>query len=443
MPNFKCGELCRVNITAAQLVTDITLQHFASRLILLELILKLFAALGRTGRLNSCFLNALESFTLGSSPEYLGFKQGSRNIWCAGFNRSPGNWTITLSTNNLNSKALIEAALFAAGKALSLKDLSRLSGLSEENTRTLAEELVRDYSLRDSGIEIRGFEDRYVMQVRAALARDVISVAPKEIDAPLIRTLAIIAYKQPLKQSNLAEIRGNKSYSHVKELEQMGLISAKKTGRTKVLTTTKGFAEYFGLGSDSPEFVRGAVMRSSRPLGVTRMYESLAVRLGLDYVVVNPYKPEAEDLKLLKDLRILVAAPGYAVRIREHYSGELIEAGVRTFSLLKESAEKICLNRGQGKIEELATEIDGFLKDYRERAKSAMAVKPLTSMVEDMARDLRIPSQDDGVTAASDYANLNASIIVPTHQSYDLDIVERIRQRYEVLLAGLSRDQLS
>jgi segregation and condensation protein B len=340
--------------------------------------------------------------------------------------------------NDIDSKGLIEAALFAAGKALSMKDLSRLSGLSEESVRALAEELIGDYVKRGSGMEIRCFEDRYVMQVRASLARDVISVAPKEIDAPLIRTLAIIAYKQPLKQSALAEIRGNKSYSHVKELEQMGLISAKKKGRTKLLTTTKGFAEYFGLGSDSPEFVRGMVLRSSSPLGVTRMYESLAARLGLNYVVVNPYRPEAKDMELLKDLRILVAAPGYADRIRENYSGELIEAGVRTFSQLKESAEKICRACGKGKLEKFAAEIDRLLKGYRVRAGNVRTVKPLTPMIEDMARDLRIPVQEDGVTAAPDYANLEASIIVPTHQPYEMDVVERIKQRYESLLTGLA-----
>lgn len=340
--------------------------------------------------------------------------------------------------NDIDSKGLIEAALFAAGKALSLKDLSRLSGLSEEGVRAQAEELIGDYVERGSGIEIRCFEDRYVMQVRASLARDVISVAPKEIDAPLIRTLAIIAYKQPLKQSALAEIRGNKSYSHVKELEQMGLISAKKKGRTKILTTTKGFAEYFGLGSDSPEFVRGMVLRSSRPLGVTRMYESLAARLGLNYVVVNPYKPEAKDLELLKDLRILVAAPGYEARIRENYSGELIEAGVRTFSQLKESAEKICRACGKGKLEKFAAEIDRFLKVYRVRASNVGPVKPLTPMIEEMARDLRISVQEDGTTAAPDYANLESSIIVPTHQPYEMDVVERIKQRYESLLTGLA-----
>ena len=99
-----------------------------------------------------------------------------------------------MPTNDIDSKALIEAALFAAGKALSLKDLSRLSGLSEESVRALAEEMIGNYIQRGSGIEIRVFEDRYVMQVRAALARDVISVAPKEINAPLIRT-AIIGHQ--------------------------------------------------------------------------------------------------------------------------------------------------------------------------------------------------------------------------------------------------------
>lgn len=342
-----------------------------------------------------------------------------------------------MSTNSANSKSLIEAALFAAGKPLSSKDLVKLSGLSENDVRALAEDLVNEYSLRGSGIEIRGFEDRYVMQVRASLAKDVISIAPREINAPLIRTLAIIAYKQPVKQSDLAQIRGNKSYSHVKELEQMGLISAKKSGRTKVLTTTKGFAEYFGLGSESPEFVRSTVLRSSQILGVTRMFESLALRLGLEYAVVNPYKPEDGDLELLKDLKILVAAPGYADQIRRHYSGELIEAGVRTFSQLKESAEKICMACGQGKIEELAAEIDGLLQDYRERADNAKALKPLTPMIEDMAKDLRIPVKEDGIIACPDYANLPASIIVPTHQPYEMDVVERIKQRYDALIEGL------
>ncbi len=343
---------------------------------------------------------------------------------------------LSLSTPEINPKCLIEAALFAAGKALSLRDLARLSSLTEDEVRALAEELINDYAARQSGIEVRSFEDKYVMQVRALLAREVVSIAPREIDTPLIRTLAIIAYKQPIKQSDLAEIRGNKSYSHVKELERMGLISTKKFGRTKVLATTKGFAEYFGLGSDSPEFVRKAFSKSSMPLGVTRMYESLAKRLGLDYVVVNPYHPDSLDMERLKFIKILVIAPGYAESVKQHYSGEIIEAGVSTFSRLLESAQKICQVCEGGKIEDLAKEIDALLQKYRKMAESARPIKPLTPMIEDLARDLEFAVHEDGITAAPDYSHMDAQIQVPTHQPYQMDIIERIVQRCEKILDG-------
>jgi len=341
------------------------------------------------------------------------------------------------STNPSDSKAVIEAALFAAGKALSLRELSDLSGLHPEEVRALADDLVREYGCRDCGMEIRSFEDRYVMQVRGGLAAQVRSVAPKELEAPLIRTLAIIAYKQPMKQSELAEIRGNKSYDHVHKLEELGLISAVKKGRTKVLTTTKGFADYFGLDSDSPDLVRHALLGKRKSIGVTRMYESLASRMGLDYIPVNPYKPGDGDIEKLSEIQVLVAAPGYGDRIRLHYRGEIIEAGVRTLSQLKGSAEEIFNACGEGNIEPLAAEIDALLRQYRERAKYARPVKPLTSMITDLAKDLRIPVRDEGITAAPDYAQLKAAVIVPTHQPYDMDILERIKQRYDAILAGL------
>ncbi len=329
---------------------------------------------------------------------------------------------------------MIEAALFASGRTLSPKELAELSGISEEKASSLAEELAHEYASRSGGLEIRSFGEGYAMQVRSILTPQIISIAPKEIEAPLIRTLAIIAYKQPIKQSNLAEIRGNKSYAHVKELERMGLISAFRQGRTKVITTTRAFSEYFGLSSVGPEAVRRAIMRDKKPLGVTPMYESLSARLGLDYLVVNPYKPAEEDLERLEEIDLLVAAPGYAERIREHYSGEVIEAGVRTLSQLKESAERIVRACNSGDIEPLAAEIDALLQQYRDRAKTSRPIKPLTPMIEEIARDLRVTISDEGVLAAPDYSGIEGEIIVPTHQPYDMDILERIKQRCEKIL---------
>lgn len=332
------------------------------------------------------------------------------------------------------SKAAIEAGLFASGRTLSPGELSEISGLSEKRAAALADELVAEYVARQSGIEIKKIGEGYSMQVRFGLAGKILSFAPKEIEAPLIRTLAIIAYKQPIKQSDLVEIRGNKSYDHVKELEKRGLINAEKQGHTKLLTTSPGFADYFGISSANPQAIRRAILKDKKLVGVTPMFESLALRLAIDYIVVNPYRPQDEDLEKLREVELLVLSPGYGERVRQHYSGQMLEAGVRTLSQLKESAERICLDAEAGDVEPLAAEIDSLLKRFRQKAKTARPIKPLTPMIEEIARDLHLVVQENGVTAAPDSSGLAAEILVPVHQPYDMDILERIVQRCEKIL---------
>jgi len=60
-------------------------------------------------------------------------------------------------------------------------------------------------------------------------------------------TLAIIAYKQPIKQSVLIKIRGNKAYEHIRKYFEMGLINKKKSGHTSELTLSDSFYEYFSV----------------------------------------------------------------------------------------------------------------------------------------------------------------------------------------------------
>jgi len=55
-------------------------------------------------------------------------------------------------------------------------------------------------------------------------------------------------------------------------------------------------------------------------------------------------------------------------------------------------------------------------------------------MIEEIARDLRIAVQEDGLRAAPDSAKMDADIQVPAHQPYDMDILERVVQRYESIL---------
>ena len=149
--------------------------------------------------------------------------------------------------------ALIEAALYVAGKPTDLKTLGSVIGLrSEEKTRMAARKL-RDHYLRDGGaIEVLELTDgRFVMQLKPQYAPQVRRLATRQLVTPgPMRTLSFIAYKQPITQSYLAKVRGNLSYGHVKHLQEMGLISEEKLGRTKVLRTTPNFADYFNLSQD-------------------------------------------------------------------------------------------------------------------------------------------------------------------------------------------------
>jgi segregation and condensation protein B len=72
-------------------------------------------------------------------------------------------------------------------------------------------------------------------------------VTETELSRTVLETLAVIAFKYPIKQSDLIHIRTNKAYDHLKELEQEGFISRKKHGRTNLIKLTDKFFQYFDL----------------------------------------------------------------------------------------------------------------------------------------------------------------------------------------------------
>lgn len=151
---------------------------------------------------------------------------------------------------------VVEAILFSATEPLSSISIARIAKTSVKEVESALEELIKEYSSRDTAIEIVKIKDKYLMRVKPAYQRYVGRFVESELDRGCLRTLAIIAIKQPIELSKLAKIRGNRCYEHVKRLEELGFIKAEKKGRTKVLTTTKDFAVYFGLDTDDPEEIK-------------------------------------------------------------------------------------------------------------------------------------------------------------------------------------------
>ena len=149
-------------------------------------------------------------------------------------------------------KSKIEAVLFVTSRAMSIKEISEILAQDEENVESALLDLMFDYSSREGALEIDD-EDGYILQVRQEHLDIVEKLCPVELKPAVLKTLTVIALKQPIRQSYLKEIRGANAYEHVAELLEKGLISKNKdkNGRSFNIRTTKKFEEYFKLKGDT------------------------------------------------------------------------------------------------------------------------------------------------------------------------------------------------
>ncbi len=152
--------------------------------------------------------------------------------------------------NILDKMAFIEAALYIAGRPLDLKTLASVLRIrSIRRTQDMVRELMNRYAKAGMALEILELEDgRFVLQLKPKFVQRVRRLANRPLLTPgPLKTLSFIAYRQPVPQSRVVEVRGKGAYKHIRELERVGLIDAKEMGKTKLLRTTKVFADYFNL----------------------------------------------------------------------------------------------------------------------------------------------------------------------------------------------------
>ncbi len=153
-----------------------------------------------------------------------------------------------------NDLALLEAALYVAGRPLNLNELcSVLKTRSKNKTKKLAETLIQEYANRNTSLEILRLKDeRYVLQLKA----DYTPHVRRLVNRPLLstgplKTLSYVAYRQPVSQKRVIDVRGHHVYGHIKLLKEMGLIASERSGRSSLLRTTEYFADYFALSHDT------------------------------------------------------------------------------------------------------------------------------------------------------------------------------------------------
>jgi segregation and condensation protein B len=155
--------------------------------------------------------------------------------------------------------ALVEAALYVSGHPLDVNELcSVLKTRSKNKAKRITQELMQEYTKRNTALEILELKDeRYVLQLKAEFT----PLVKKFVNRPLLsigplKTLSYIAYRQPVSQKRVIDVRGHHAYIHIKTLREMGLVASERNGRSMVLRTTEYFADYFGLSQDTASMKR-------------------------------------------------------------------------------------------------------------------------------------------------------------------------------------------
>ena len=173
----------------------------------------------------------------------------------------------------IKEKRLVESVLFSASKPISVNEIKQATGLPPKKISETLDEIIEDYNVtrkNETSMEVVKAGEKYTMQVKKQYADQTTMVAKPDINGNLLKTLTLIAFHQPLKQSNLRRMIGAKAYDHVDELTDLKLVNAKKYRATEMLTTTKRFPEYFGINSTKPKEIKDFLLKKTAD-NITKM----------------------------------------------------------------------------------------------------------------------------------------------------------------------------
>ncbi len=157
----------------------------------------------------------------------------------------------------MNNIAKIEALLFVAGdEGLSLEVLSELTNISLEETANLLESLLNDYEHDHSrGVTLIETANTYQIVTKREYADDIKKYAQspysQTLSRPLLETLAIVAYRQPITRIEIEDIRGVQVAGNLQKLRTRQLIKEvgrlEQPGQPLLYGTTDFFLDYFGI----------------------------------------------------------------------------------------------------------------------------------------------------------------------------------------------------
>jgi segregation and condensation protein B len=130
-----------------------------------------------------------------------------------------------------------------AGKPLKKQELAELLGVDFFDVQSALESVKQRYG---GPIIIRETEETVFMMAEDKYVNSLWFLGKGELSTGELKTLAMVAYYAPVKQSDIVNSRGNRAYEHLRKLEEMGLLRSEKSGHTRLMKLSRKFFEYFG-----------------------------------------------------------------------------------------------------------------------------------------------------------------------------------------------------
>ncbi|MEB3313140.1 MAG: SMC-Scp complex subunit ScpB [Cyanobacteriota bacterium] len=143
----------------------------------------------------------------------------------------------------------IEAILYLKGQPLSLAKLAELARSDRQAIEAGLIELMDDYAHRDGALEIVETLEGYSLQLKERYRFLVDMLIPLDLGVGALRTLAAIALKGPLSQTDLVDLRGSGAYQHIQELVSQGFVRKRRSaeGRSPTVQVTDKFYQHFEI----------------------------------------------------------------------------------------------------------------------------------------------------------------------------------------------------
>ncbi len=149
----------------------------------------------------------------------------------------------------MDLKKTVESLLFSSGSYLDVKEMMRLCKTRDEAAvRTALQGLSEEYAKTESSLMIINDGERWKLTVHEKYLPFVRRIVTQtELPKSVVETLAFVAFKAPILQSEVVRVRSNKAYDHLALLEEFGYLSRSRQGRSKLIKLTPKFFEYFDV----------------------------------------------------------------------------------------------------------------------------------------------------------------------------------------------------